>query len=57
MRDPLLQSLVNQLGSVDKDDRVEAALNLGRSANASALEALLLALRAETDFFVRETIT
>ena len=52
-----LSALAEQLKHGDRDVRASAALSLGKAADASALDALLRALAAEPDFFVREYLT
>ena len=52
-----LTVLAERLGHGDPDVRASAALSLGKAADASAVNALLQALAAESDFFVREYIT
>ena len=48
---------ISQLGAPDKDVRVAAALHLGKVADASSVDALLRALAAEPELYVRETLT
>ena len=52
-----LSLLVAQLRHQDREVRTAAALSLGKAADASAVEALVQALAAEPDFFIREYIT
>jgi HEAT repeat protein len=52
-----LHTLTEQLHHPDRNVRGQAALNLGKSGDISALPFLLDALVAEPDLFVREDIT
>jgi HEAT repeat protein len=52
-----LSVLIEQLRHQNRDVRTVAALSLGKAANTSAAGALVRALAAEPDFFIREYIT
>lgn len=56
MTEPL-QTLIEQLSHPDRNVRSEAALSLGKLGDPSAVDALLKALVADSDLFVREDIT
>lgn len=51
-----LSALIGNLQHLDKNTRIEAALEIGKLADPAALPALLSQLGAENDFFVRENI-
>lgn len=45
-----------QLRDLDKNVRIQAAIDLGTAGDGAALDALVSALTTEPDFFVRETL-
>lgn len=47
----------NALRDLDKNVRIQAAIDLGTAGDDKALDALVSALATEPDFFVRESIT
>jgi HEAT repeat protein/GNAT superfamily N-acetyltransferase len=52
-----MATLIADLQHPDKNVRIEAALEIGKVADLSALPVLLTRLGAEPDFFVRENVT
>jgi HEAT repeat protein len=52
-----IAAAISQLHASDKDARVAAALHLGKTADVSALDALLQSLAVEPELDIRETIT
>lgn len=54
---PTLKTLIEQLSHPDRSERAKAALRLAAIDEAGVLDALLDAMRTETDTFVREDIT
>ena len=55
--DAQLQKFLSDLLHPDKNVRIDAALEIGKRADAAALPALLTRLGDEPDFFVRENVT
>ena len=51
------EDLIARLRDPDRDVRIRAALDLGKSNEPGATGALIEALGGEPDFFVRETLT